>query len=225
MARIRTIKPEFFQSEDVAALSYRARLTWIGLWVYADDAGRHKDSPRLIKGSIWPLEDNVLSEDVDQDLEELERAGRIVRYEVDGKRFLEVTNWESHQRIAKPTPSKLPAPSATPTGMVTEGSDTIPGGKGKERKGSGGERSEPHPIPEDFSLTPERTTWAKENTPAVNATLATGDFVDYWRDCQKPKTNWETTWRNWMRRKQQDAEAKGWKPPTSTRDLSDPTNW
>lgn len=40
MAKIRSIKPDFFTSEDVSALPLRARLTWIGLWTHCDDHGR-----------------------------------------------------------------------------------------------------------------------------------------------------------------------------------------
>jgi hypothetical protein len=110
MPRIRSIKPSFFRSEDVSALPLRARLTWIGLWTQCDDHGRAKDNARLIKGDIWPL-DNVNLRDIDEDLDTLADHGRIVRYEVDGKRYLEIVNWHAHQAISKPTPSRIPAPS------------------------------------------------------------------------------------------------------------------
>lgn len=109
MARIRTIKPGFFTSEDVAALSMRARLTWIGLWTHVDDEGRAKDNPRLIHAAVWPLDD-VTVKQVEQDLVELAAHGRIVRYEVDGKRYLAVTNWNVHQRINRPARSVFPTP-------------------------------------------------------------------------------------------------------------------
>lgn len=108
MARIRTIKPDFFQSEDNINLSYRARLTWIALWTYVDDDGRCKDNPRLIKGHAWPLEDDVTAAEVEKDLAELHERDRIIRYEVNGERLLEIRKWRDHQRIAKPTRSKLP---------------------------------------------------------------------------------------------------------------------
>ena len=37
--RIRSIKPEFWQSEDISALSIEDRLLFIGLWSYVDDNG------------------------------------------------------------------------------------------------------------------------------------------------------------------------------------------
>lgn len=142
MARIRTIKPSFFTSEDVSALPLRARLTWIGLWTHCDDAGRAKDNPKLIKAAIWPL-DNVTLADIEEDLSTLAEHGRIVRYEVDGKRLLEVTNWSEHQKISRPTPSKLPPPSRIAHAQLSEGSHQE--GKGRERKGSVA-----RDIPEDF---------------------------------------------------------------------------
>jgi hypothetical protein len=37
--RIRQVKPEFFGDADMADLPFRTRLTYIGLWLEADDAG------------------------------------------------------------------------------------------------------------------------------------------------------------------------------------------
>jgi hypothetical protein len=148
MARIRTYKPSFFRSEDVAALTFRARLTWLGLWPHCDDEGRMKDNAKLIKGDVWPLDD-VSLEDVEQDLSDLAAGGRIVRYEVDGRRYLAVTNWLEHQRIQKPTPSKIPPPpgsgSGTRGGIDSSGSGI--GGKGREGKGKGGEGERASALP------------------------------------------------------------------------------
>lgn len=149
MARIRSIKPSFFRSEDVSALPLRARLTWIGLWTHCDDAGRTKDNVRLIKGDIWPL-DEVSLKDIEDDLETLAAQGRIVRYEVDGKRYLEITNWRDHQAIQKPTESKLPPPpapvppsngSGSPPVVVPETADSPTARKGREGKGREGTRA------------------------------------------------------------------------------------
>lgn len=152
MARIRTIKPSFFRSEDVSVLPLRARLTWIGLWTHCDDAGRAKDNVRLIKGDIWPLDD-VSLRDIEDDLETLAAHGRIVRYEVDGKRYLEITNWSDHQSIQKPSPSKIPAApttgvdSRTPTVGLPEHGDTATARKGREGRGREGTRGPAREAP------------------------------------------------------------------------------
>ena len=49
VARIRTIKPEFWDSGDTARATLRARLLYIAMWNYADDYGIGDASPiRLI---------------------------------------------------------------------------------------------------------------------------------------------------------------------------------
>jgi hypothetical protein len=97
VARIRTIKPEFFTSLSNADLSIPARLTFIGLWTHADDQGRCVDDARLIKAALWPLERSVKA--IEADLDELDQGDKIQRYEVAGRRFLSVTEWLTHQRI------------------------------------------------------------------------------------------------------------------------------
>ena len=137
MARIRTIKPGFFASEDVACLSIRARLTWIGLWTYADDLGRGKDNTRLIKAALYPLDDVTLR-GIDDDLAELETNGRIRRYEVDGSHYLQVVAFDEHQRINRPTPSKIPPPpedAVNTHAQLTEPSLSPHPWKGKEGNG------------------------------------------------------------------------------------------
>lgn len=111
MPRIRSIKPEFFASEDVSVLPLRARLTWIGLWTQCDDHGRTKHNAKLIKAAIWPLDD-VSLRDVEEDLQALVDAGRIVTYVVDSTPLLAVVNWHVHQSINKPSKARHPGPPA-----------------------------------------------------------------------------------------------------------------
>ncbi len=140
MARIRSIKPEFFESEDVAALPLRARLTWIGLWVHCDNYGRCKDNVRLVKKNVWPL-DQVSLNDVEEDLGTLAAAGRIVRYEADGARYLAVVNWDRHQSIARPGHPKHPCPPSSVDNVSRHDSDTAVRGSdsslGNREQGTG----------------------------------------------------------------------------------------
>lgn len=137
MARIRTVKPAFFASEDVSELPFRARLTWVGLWTHSDDAGRCKDNVKLIKAAVWPLDD-VSLKDIEIDLNTLADRGLIHRYEVDGKQYIQTVNWRKHQRIDKPSPSHLPPfpeHSGRTPGITQEDPQIAPEGKGRERKG------------------------------------------------------------------------------------------
>lgn len=110
MARIRTIKPEFFTSEAIASLPLAARLTFIGLWTHADDYGRLVDNPRIIKGAIWPLDDDVTPTDVSLHIHMLVDLGLLARYEAEGRRYLHVCNWEEHQKMNRKAAAKHPAP-------------------------------------------------------------------------------------------------------------------
>lgn len=138
MARIRTIKPHFFKSYDVAQLSYRARITWIGLWTYVDDSGRGRDDARIIKGELWPLEDSVTWQEVEKDLTELSLSAHVVRYTVENRQYLCIPTWHEHQVISRPTESRLPSEKEglirdfselTEDSLKTQG--VITAGKGK----------------------------------------------------------------------------------------------
>ena len=100
MARIRTLKPEFFRSRSLAKCGVWSRLTFQGLWAEADDHGHGIADALLLKGSIWPLDKNIDANEVEMHLIELADTGHITLYEVEGERFYEVINWEKHQAAA-----------------------------------------------------------------------------------------------------------------------------
>lgn len=108
MARIRTIKPEFPQSESMGNISRDARLTFILLWTLVDDSGRARGNSRLLANLLFPYDEDAATH-IEEWLRELENEGCIVRYTVAGKNYLQVLNWRSHQRIDKPTKSKFPS--------------------------------------------------------------------------------------------------------------------
>lgn len=94
MARIRTIKPQFFTSEDVTALPPLARLLFVGLFTECDRDGRVEDRPRTLKMRLLP-EDDV---DVDALLWSLVDGGLIRRYEANGQAIIQVSGFQKHQK-------------------------------------------------------------------------------------------------------------------------------
>ncbi|MFG2836075.1 hypothetical protein ACGFZH_11660 [Streptomyces zaomyceticus] len=109
MARIRTIKPEAFESEDLAAVSVTAMVTFFGLLTQADDSGRFRDHPAIIAGRLWALRADHTPANVAIDLEQLAEAGLICRYNgCDGNAYLHVVTWEKHQKIDRPSASRRP---------------------------------------------------------------------------------------------------------------------
>lgn len=116
MARIRSIKPEFFTSETLARVPKSARLTFIGLWTYADDNGVGLDNFRLIAAALYPLEEDVVQTlaDVADELRTLEQVGVIQRYSAAGKRLFFVTSWDEHQKISHPAKPRYFRPAPGP---------------------------------------------------------------------------------------------------------------
>lgn len=114
--RIRSIKPEFWRSEDIADLDVFTRLLFIGLWSYVDDHGRGRDNVQLVTADLFALD--PVSEsfaNVSRGLARLSAAGLITRYEVAGKAFLYITGWSKHQRVDHPQDSRYPSPDEAVT--------------------------------------------------------------------------------------------------------------
>ena len=209
MGRIRSLKPEFPLSETMGRVTRPARLLFVLLWTQCDDEGRARAAPILLRGTLFPYDQDVTVNDVSEWLIELAREGAIRLYTVGSDRYLEVVNWRKHQRIDRPTPSKIPGPfddvsvlldesSTSPRRVLDAGLDR----KGEERRGEesegsarGGEAIPDAPakssskgrspeargtrIPEDFRFTPELVQLC------VSLSLSASDveerFRDYWR--------------------------------------------
>lgn len=108
MARSRNIKPGFFLNDKLAEVEPLGRLLFAGLWCLADREGRLKDRPKRIKAEVLPYD----SCDIDKLLNDLWRHGFIIRYEVDGERFIQVVNFLKHQNPHhKEAKSEIPPPS------------------------------------------------------------------------------------------------------------------
>ena len=108
MGRIRTIKPEFPQSESIGKLSRDARLLFIQIWTIVDDAGRARAAPRMLASLLYPY-DNDAASLIEGWLQELEDGDLIRRYEFNESQYLEVIKWLKHQKINRPSESRLPS--------------------------------------------------------------------------------------------------------------------
>ncbi|MGO4210124.1 DnaA N-terminal domain-containing protein [Terriglobus sp. 2YAB30_2] len=111
MARIRTIKPDFFKHEDLFDLEQETglpvRIAFAGLWTVADRDGRFEWKPRTLKTDVLP-HDPV---DFAQVLDALETRGFLNTYEVDGRRYGVIPSWDRHQVINnRESQSVLPPP-------------------------------------------------------------------------------------------------------------------
>jgi hypothetical protein len=107
MARIRSIKPEFWTDEKLAECSLGARLLFIGTWNFADDEGRMEYSPKRLKMQVFPG-DNI---EVTPLVEELRGHGLVIVYSTGNRDFLAIPNFRKHQRVDRPRASTIPTPT------------------------------------------------------------------------------------------------------------------
>lgn len=146
--RIRSIKPEFWRSEDINALSIEDRLLFIGLWSYVDDNGVGRDAESCIAADLFAGDLFRNSREtfarLSRGLQHLADAGLIVRYEVDGKRYLAVVTWEKHQKIDRPNKPRFPQYSAIRDTLATpsrESRDNSATGTEEQRNRGTGEQT------------------------------------------------------------------------------------
>lgn len=123
------IDPDFWTDEALGTCSVVARLLFMGLISNADDDGRLRGNPALIKATIFPYDEDLTPDDVDDQLDWLRDKLLIRRYHVGGQSYIDIPNFRKHQTINKPTPSKLPPykeESGRPTTPLQEDSGSPP---------------------------------------------------------------------------------------------------
>lgn len=111
MARIRTIKPDFFRHSDLFDAEIKSgfpiRIAFAGLWTCCDREGRFKWRPRELKLDILP-HDPI---DFSKVLDAMEASGFIVRYSANNEDFGYIPTWKKHQVInIREAQSTIPNP-------------------------------------------------------------------------------------------------------------------
>lgn len=105
MPRKRMIDPEFWNDEELGRWSVEARLFYIGLWNFADDEGRLRAHPKLLKSQIFPYDEKINIEKLKTEI-----SKKVRWYQVDGQDYGYIKNFLKHQIISRPTKSKIPPP-------------------------------------------------------------------------------------------------------------------
>lgn len=139
MPRKRMIDSAYWSDEEVGMWSSDAKLFYIGLWNFADDEGRFRAVPKLLKAQIFPYSDIDMEQVID------ETKSKIQYYEDRGQKYGWVKNFKKHQYLSKKIPSRLPAPPS-----VEEGNKRI-------------EKREAEPVPDSpITTSGKRLSPAKE---------------------------------------------------------------
>lgn len=111
------IDPNIWQSEDFSNLSILARIIFIGLFSNADDEGRGRAKTNYIKSILFPYDENITTQEVENALNEIAQNTSIFFYTHNNNEYYCLTNWKKWQKIDRPQPSKID--------MFSEQTDTI----------------------------------------------------------------------------------------------------
>lgn len=140
MARIRTVKPDFFRHAGLFDAEQQSgfpiRIAFEGLWTAADREGRFAWEPRTLKLDCLPFDQLDFADVMDV----LWLHGFIQKYTVDGKDYGFIPSWLRHQHInQREAQSRLPEPTEENicVHVLAHGE-----GKGRERKGREKDKTE-----------------------------------------------------------------------------------
>ena len=220
MARIRTIKPEFWTSEQIVECSTTARLLFIGMWNFCDDGGNLTASLKGLKLRVLPA-DNLSLAKINGMVQELISSRLLREYSVNDCKYWHVTGWH-HQKIEKPslkypqpleedsTTIRRPFDDETPADVSSldvsslEGKDHISAGAENHKRGTR--------IPPDFQVTEEHRAWATVKMMPDPDSLI-DEFRDFWAakaGQNGTKLDWDATFRTWMRNAKQRQKGNGY---------------
>lgn len=210
MARKRMIDPNIWQSEDFSKLSTLAKLVFIGLFSLADDEGRGRSNPVYLKSTLFPYEEGIRSTDIDKTLSEISSNMSVIFYTCDGSSYYSLYNWNTWQKIDKPSQSKIPEYDEKTMKKIFDDNSTsprrmvAPNKKGieKEKKGK-----------EEKKFIPPSLEDVEKYVQEKNLKVSAKHFYDYftegkWVDSNgKEVKNWKQkilTWNGYSEKPKQE---------------------
>jgi hypothetical protein len=109
--RARNLKPSIFKNELLAVADPLYTVIFEGLWCAADREGRLEDRPAKLHMEINP---GRAFDGTDRSIAWLSDNGFILRYSVNGVRYIQILQFTKHQKPhVNEKPSVIPAPEST----------------------------------------------------------------------------------------------------------------
>jgi hypothetical protein len=150
--RIRTIKPEFWDSPGTARASLRARLFFVAMWGWADDWGVGTANAKQLVGYAFPNDDDVTAADFPRLAAEVADCYGVQWYTVDDRPYFAIPSWDNHQKNERRANKRNPTPDqGKPTDTEMRGTSVQSDGKtpiGTGEQGNRGTVSNVHPAGE-----------------------------------------------------------------------------
>ena len=120
MARIRTIKPKFWDDRKIGKLSRDARLLYMGIWTFSDDMGVCIADATWLKSKVFPY-DQIQAQQVGKWIGELVANGVVKIIEFNGEEFIYTPTFGQDQIINRPNTDDLNIPK----GLIINDNGTI----------------------------------------------------------------------------------------------------
>ncbi len=236
----RTIRPEILTSERVDKLGAHAEVFYRRLMSVVDDFGRFSAHLSVLRAAVYPLRlDKVREADISRLLTEVQQAGLIALYAVDGKQYLELFNLRDQRAKTSKYP---PPPASASICEQTQASvpitysitNTITNTVSEDSSEPSKRRSKrPTPPPEDLFLEfpvvgdPSEPTWwlthtkaneYRQSYPGVNVDSEARKALQWLRDNkskQKTANGMARFLNSWMARTQDDGRTTANRPSSS----------
>lgn len=206
----------------------------LSVWLHMLMMANHREAKRQINGRVIAVQPGQLitsrkslaektgvnESKVERVLKLLQSEQLIEQHGTSKFRVISIVNWAKYQldeqhseqqvnskRTADEQQMNTPEEVSSDTEKDKNGENKASGASGdaKKRKTS----TKKTKLPEPFMLTKEMRDWAKDDAPAVSLGRETEKFCDYWRGSAGTKADWVATWRNWMRKAQEDLQKGG----------------
>lgn len=224
MARIRTIKPEFWRNEALSELPEGTHMLAAALLNYADDEGYFNANPKLIQGELFPLRD--LSVTIHGALTELSRAGYLrLGTGDDGRRYGHIIKFLEHQVINRPKASKVKGLSIVwEASVIDHGSISDPSRPEWNRE-QGKELEKEHESTDAYKgrFVKRVTEKSMQELQAMCPLMTRSDILKelsrcdaYYSEQDKPPKSWWFTTTAWMERSNNRLSAKSERYSTKT---------
>lgn len=162
----RIIQESICSSESIDRLSQGAEIAFYRLIVCVDDYGRIDGRLPMLKAKMYPLRTGMDLDEIDQYMEELELAGLIWSYMVDGRIYYQMRTWDKYQRVRNKR-SKCPAPLT-----ATCDNSPHPAASCGQMSADCGLNPYPNPYP---NPNPEPDVGVASDTPADNPPQTAAD--------------------------------------------------
>ncbi|MFC9761680.1 hypothetical protein [Rhodococcus jostii] len=190
LARIRSIKPEFWSSPGIEQADPWSRLLYVALWNWADDSGVGTANPRELLGFAFPLDEKLTLVDLRRMLVEIRRVFGVDFYTVAGRAYYQIPSWDKHQKFDRRSKGKYPTSDQAETWLyLGEGEsdmeirvnptsprrDSVAGTGEQGNRGTGEKES----VSPSVKAPPQSKTRAPEHVATDNAYARTGKAFNF----------------------------------------------